>query len=696
MAGVGSKRARLLAEELHLRTWRDLLYYFPYKHIDRTRLYKTDELFDNMPYVQLKGRIVCFKTEGEGRKQRLKAIFADDVGSVELIWFQGIKYIPKLYQLHKEYVLFGHPNSFNGRINITHPDLDPVETMSLAGMAFQPYYHTSDKMKRAGMDSRAIERLTSRLIQTVGERVLTVGAEDVVAETLPEWLRVRYGLMPLWEALKSVHYPACSEDLDRGTYRIKFEELFYTQLQILEFSRERSKRAGGTVFARVGSSFHQFYSECLPFGLTGAQKRVIREMHADLQSGRQMNRLLQGDVGSGKTIVALMLMLLAIDNGYQACIMAPTEILAEQHAKTFAELLAPTGVKTALLTGKVKGKRRREVLEGLACGEVDILIGTHAVIEDEVAFCRLGLIVIDEQHRFGVAQRARLWSKGGPAPHVLVMTATPIPRTLAMTLYGDLDVSVLDELPPGRKPIRTIHIFDERRDEINQLIMHEVMRGQQAYIVYPLIKESEKVDLKNLEDGYEKVCRDFPSLRVSKIHGKMRAQEKEEEMQRFACGETQILVATTVIEVGVNVPKASVMVIENAERFGLAQLHQMRGRVGRGADQSYCILVTKCALGSETRRRMQIMTETTDGFVIAEEDLKMRGPGEIDGTMQSGTPFELKLADLARDGAILQRARDAAAGVLQGDSAQDRPENAVLWRTLRGMKNQLRNWSEIS
>ena len=685
LPGVGEKRARVLEDELHLSTWRDLLYFFPYKHIDRTRLYRTDELLETMPYVQLRGRIRTYRNEGEGRKMRLVAVFADDYGSVDLVWFQGIKYIPKHYPPGKEFILFGRPGMFNGRINITHPDLDPVESLSLSGLGFQPYYHTTEKMKRSGLDSRAIERLTDNLFRQITE----------VPETLSEGITTLYDLMPLLEALKAVHYPTCAEELDRASYRIKFEELFYIQLEILRRASAHRKREG-YVFPKVDWFFRTFYGNYLPFPLTNAQKRVIREIHADMQSGRQMNRLLQGDVGSGKTIVALMCALLAIDNHFQTCIMAPTEILAEQHLETFRKLLADMPVKVELLTGVVKGKKRQDVLSRLATGEINILIGTHAVIEDGVEFANLGFVVIDEQHRFGVAQRARLWDKSMRPPHILVMTATPIPRTLAMTLYGDLDVSVIDELPPGRKPIRTVHLYDERRADIHRLIRQEIARGQQIYIVYPLIQESERSDMKDLENGYLHVCEAFPEFRVSKVHGKMKPADKDAEMARFAKGETQILVATTVIEVGVNVPKASVMVIENAERFGLSQLHQLRGRVGRGADQSYCVLVTRYELGQDTRRRMQIMTETTDGFEIAEEDLKMRGPGELDGTVQSGMPFDLKLADLAHDGIILQRARDAASKILRDDPDLSSPANTVLRTTYDRIHSIRHSWGEIS
>lgn len=687
LPGVGPQRAKLLSDELNIHTLHDLLYYFPYKHIDRTRLYYIHELTPDMPYVQIKGQILSFETEGEGRKRRLVAHFTDGRGLVDLVWFQGIKYVTGRYKPHQDYIVFGRPAAFNGRINIPHPDIDPADELALSTMGLQPYYNTTEKMKRSGLNSRSLEHFTSTLFKRL---------EQPVEETLPDYLLQRLKLMPLDEALRKIHYPATADELARATYRLKFEELFYVQLNILRYAHDRQQKCRGFVFSRVGDLFMRFYREYLPFELTGAQKRVIRELRQDTGSGRQMNRLLQGDVGSGKTLVALMAMLIALDNGYQACIMAPTEILAEQHLQTFRGFLGDMPVRVELLTGSVKGKRREAVLDGVRSGVVQILVGTHAVLEDTVDFAALGLVVIDEQHRFGVAQRARLWTKSANPPHVLVMTATPIPRTLAMTLYGDLDVSVIDELPPGRKPIQTLHQFDNRRETLYRGIRQQIGEGRQVYVVYPLIQESEKMDIKNLEDGYEQLCRAFPEYRISKVHGRMKPAEKDAEMQRFVSGETQILVATTVIEVGVNVPNASVMIIENAERFGLAQLHQLRGRVGRGAEQSYCILVTKYQLSADTRKRIQIMTETNDGFEIAEADLNLRGPGDLEGTQQSGVAFDLRLSNLARDGQLLQLARNTAQRILDEDPRQARPEHAVLWRRLQALRKTNVNWSAIS
>lgn len=687
LPGVGPQRAKLLKDELHVSTLHDLLYYFPYKHIDRTRLYYIHELTADMPYVQLKGQILSFETEGEGRKRRLVAHFSDGHGVVDLVWFQGIKYVASRYKLHTEYIVFGRPSAYGGKINIAHPDLDVADSLSLSSLGMQPYYTVTEKMKRQGMNSRSLERFTATMFTRLNMPL---------PETLPDYIVNQLHLMSLDEALRKAHYPSTAEELRRAMLRLKFEELFYLQLNILRYTRERQCRYRGFVFSRVGDLFHQFYAERLPFSLTGAQKRVIKEIRNDMGNGRQMNRLLQGDVGSGKTLVALMCMLLALDNGYQACIMAPTEILAEQHYATFRQFLGDMDVEVALLTGAVKGKQRAKVLSGVQSGEVQILVGTHAVLEDTVDFRSLGLVVIDEQHRFGVAQRARLWVKSVQPPHVLVMTATPIPRTLAMTLYGDLDVSVIDELPPGRKPIRTIHQFDSHREGLYRAMRQQLAEGRQAYVVFPLISESEKMDIKNLEDGYEHLCRVFPEYKISKVHGRMKPAEKEVEMQKFQSGETRILVATTVIEVGVNVPNASVMVIENAERFGLAQLHQLRGRVGRGADQSYCLLVTRYQLGEDTRKRIQIMTETNDGFEIAEADLKLRGPGDLEGTQQSGVAFDLKLANLARDGQILQLARDTAQKVLDGDPQGQLPENALLWQQLQILRKTHIDWSAIS
>ena len=687
LPGVGPQRAKLLGDELQIRTLHDLLYTFPYKHIDRTRLYYIHELTADMPYVQIRGQILSFDTEGEGRKRRLVAHFTDGQGVVDLIWFNGIKYVLSAYKTRTDYIVFGRPSVFNGRINIAHPDVDKADELRLNTMGLQPYYTTTDKMKRAGLNSRSIEHFTATLFERL---------DAGIPETLPPYLVSSLNLVSLDEALRHVHYPTSAEDLRKAQFRLKFEELFYIQLNIIKYARERRQKYRGYVFARVGELFHTFYEKNLPFELTGAQKRVIREIRQDMGSGRQMNRLLQGDVGSGKTLVALMSILIALDNGFQACIMAPTEILAEQHYVTFQNLLFGMPVRVELLTGTVKGKRRQAVLDGLKDGEVRILVGTHAVLEDTVLFKSLGMVVIDEQHRFGVAQRARLWTKNVQPPHVLVMTATPIPRTLAMTLYGDLDVSVIDELPPGRKPIVTLHQFDSRRISLYQSMHKQIAEGRQVYIVYPLIKESEKIDLKNLEEGYLHVCEEFPECRVCKVHGKMKPAEKDAQMQLFVSGEAQIMVATTVIEVGVNVPNASVMVIENAERFGLAQLHQLRGRVGRGADQSYCILVTGYKLAEDTRKRLEIMVRTNDGFEIAEADLKLRGPGDLEGTQQSGIAFDLKIADIARDGQLLQYVREVAQTVVDADPHGMLPENEVLWRQLKALRKTNVNWAAIS
>ncbi len=623
LPGVGPHRAEILEKELGIRSFRDLLYHFPYKYVDRSRIYRISEIDGTMPYIQLKGQILSFETFGEGRQRRLVAHFSDGTGVADLVWFQGIKFVSGKYRCREEYIVFGKPTVFGGRVNIAHPDIDSADGVTLSAMGLRPYYNTTERMKRMNISSGAIEKLVANLFAVIGD--------DAVEETLSGGIISANGLMPLMEALRNVHFPRNPEVLRRAQYRLKFEELFYIQLNILRFSRERRNRFGGIVFGRVGENFNTFYSEYLPFSLTGAQKRVVREMRRDMGSGRQMNRLLQGDVGSGKTLVALMAMLIATDNGCQACMMAPTEILASQHYETLCRFLDGMSVRVELLTGSVKGKKRETILRDLMAGTVDILVGTHAVIEDTVGFASLGLVIIDEQHRFGVEQRARLWAKNRVLPHVLVMTATPIPRTLAMTLYGDLDVSVIDELPPGRKPVTTVHRFDSTRASMYEFVRGQLRMGRQAYIVYPLIQESEKMDIRNLEDGYATVCEVFPEYRISRVHGKMKPAEKDEEMRRFVQGETQIMVATTVIEVGVNVPNASVMVIENAERFGLSQLHQLRGRVGRGADQSYCILMTGYKLSEETRKRIQIMVDTNDGFEIAEADLKLSGRGVYEG-----------------------------------------------------------------
>ena len=687
LQGVGPQRAAILNKELNIFSLRDLLYYFPYKYVDRSRLYYIHEIDGNMPYIQLKGQILSFETIGEGRQRRLVAHFSDGTGVIDLVWFQGIKYLMGRYKAHEEYIVFGKPTVFNGRVNIAHPDIDPAKDLTLSTMGLQPYYNTTEKMKRAGLNSHALEKLMANAFALL---------QGEMPETLSPRIVEEHHLMSLDEALRNIHFPQNPDRLRKAQYRLKFEELFYIQLNILRYTKDRQRKFRGLRFEKVGEVFNTFYSQNLPFQLTGAQQRVIKEIRKDMGSGRQMNRLLQGDVGSGKTLVALMSMLIALDNGYQACMMAPTEILAAQHFETIRQMLFGMNVRVELLMGSVKGKKREEILKGLLTGEVQILIGTHAVLEDTVNFSSLGMVVIDEQHRFGVAQRAKLWAKNACPPHVLVMTATPIPRTLAMTLYGDLDVSVIDELPPGRKPIQTIHQFDNRRPSLYAGIRKQIEEGRQVYIVYPLIKESEKMDIKNLEEGYEHICAEFPDCKVSKVHGQMKPAEKDAEMQRFVNAETQIMVATTVIEVGVNVPNASVMVIENAERFGLSQLHQLRGRVGRGADQSYCILVTSYKLSEETRKRLEIMVQTNDGFEIAEADLKLRGPGDLEGTQQSGVAFDLKIADIARDGQLLQYVREVALAIVELDPTGVLPENEVLWRQLQALRKTHVNWAAIS
>ena len=881
ISGVGPQKAAVLNKELEIYSLHDLIYYFPYKYIDRSRIYYIHEIDGNMPYIQLKGEILGFETIGEGRQRRLTAHFSDGTGVVDLVWFQGIKYILGKYKLHEEYIIFGKPTVFNGRINVAHPDVDKPDDLKLSSVGLQPYYSTTEKMKRSFLNSHAIEKMMATVIQQIQEplpetlspklltehhlmpltealwnihfptnpdvlrraqyrlkfeelfyvqlnilryakdrqkryrgyifekvgdvfntfytknlpfqltgaqkRVLKEIRNDVgsgrqmnrllqgdvgsgktlvalmsmllaldngyqacmmapteilanqhyetikellfgmdirvellkrsflnshaiekmmatviqqIQEPLPETLSPKllteHHLMPLTEALWNIHFPTNPDVLRRAQYRLKFEELFYVQLNILRYAKDRQKRYRGYIFEKVGDVFNTFYTKNLPFQLTGAQKRVLKEIRNDVGSGRQMNRLLQGDVGSGKTLVALMSMLLALDNGYQACMMAPTEILANQHYETIKELLFGMDIRVELLTGSIKGKRREAILTGLLTGDVKILIGTHAVIEDTVNFSSLGFVVIDEQHRFGVAQRARLWSKNVQPPHVLVMTATPIPRTLAMTLYGDLDVSVIDELPPGRKPITTIHQFDNRRESMYRSVRKQIDEGRQVYIVYPLIKESEKIDLKNLEEGYQHILEEFPKCTVCKVHGKMKPAEKDEQMQLFVSGKAQIMVATTVIEVGVNVPNASVMIIENAERFGLSQLHQLRGRVGRGAEQSYCILVTNYKLTEDTRKRLEIMVRTNDGFEIAEADLKLRGPGDLEGTQQSGIAFDLKIADIVRDGQLLQYVRAIAESIVEQDPAAQSPENEILWRQLKALRKTNVNWAAIS
>ena len=689
LPGVGPQRKKMLGEELGITTYGDLLQYYPYKHVDRSRLYSIREPTGDMPFIQVKGHILSFETFQMGpRKKRVVAHFTDGSGKVmDLTWFNYAENAIKKYKIGTEYIVFGRPQVFNGRIQVVHPDMDEANSLELSAMGMQPYYNTSDKMKKAGLNSRSIERFAKTLLSTLN---------IPLPETLPDFITQKLHLMSRDEALRKIHYPQNAKELEQARVRLKFEELFYVQLNILRYASDQRRKFRGYVFSKVGDNFNKFYSQNLPFPLTEAQKRVIREIRKDMGSGRQMNRLLQGDVGSGKTLVALMSMLIALDNGYQACIMAPTEILAEQHLQTIMDFLHDMDIRVALLTGIVKGRRRQEILDGLLDGTVQILVGTHAVIEDTVQFARLGMVVVDEQHRFGVAQRAKLWSKSVNPPHVLVMTATPIPRTLAMTLYGDLDVSVIDELPPGRKPVVTQHVFDRSMPSLYDGIRKQIHQGRQVYIVFPLIEESEKIDLKNLEEGFEVLTQVFPEFRLSKVHGKMKPADKEAEMQKFVHGETQILVATTVIEVGVNVPNASVMVILEAQRFGLSQLHQLRGRVGRGADQSYCILVTNYKLAEDTRKRIDIMCETNDGFRIAEADLKLRGPGDLEGTQQSGMAFDLKIADIARDGQLVQMARDEAQAIIDEDPTCTSERYALLWRRLRELRKSNINWGVIS
>lgn len=689
LPGVGPKRKAILEKEANIATWGDLLEYYPYKYVDRSRIYRIIDLQGDLPFVQLKGKILSFEEFAMSpRKKRVVAHFSDGTGIADLVWFQGTQYVYKNYKVNEEYIVFGRPTIYGGRYQFAHPDIDKAADIQLLEMGMQPYYMTTERMKKSGLQSHAIEKLTKTLVDKLGENDLP--------ETLPPFITGPLHLISRAEAMAKIHYPKSLDDVQRAQLRLKFEELFYVQLNILRYANDRKRKYQGYVFNHVGPQFHHFYKNNLPFELTNAQKRVMHEIRKDMTTGRQMNRLVQGDVGSGKTLVALMSMLIAIDNGYQACMMAPTEILAEQHFATIKKFLNGMDVRVELLTGMVKGKKRNEVFHGLLTGEVHILVGTHAVIEDNVRFSHLGMAVVDEQHRFGVAQRAKLWGKSERPPHILVMTATPIPRTLAMTIYGDLDVSVIDELPPGRKPIQTIHQYDNQMTSLYQGIRKQIQQGRQVYIVFPLITESEKIDLKNLEAGFESLCTIFPDFKLSKVHGKMKPKEKDAEMQKFSRGETQILVATTVIEVGVDVPNASVMVILDAQRFGLSQLHQLRGRVGRGAEQSYCILVTSHKLSKETRRRIDIMCETCDGFQIAEADLKLRGPGDLEGTQQSGIAFDLKIADIARDGQIIQLARDEAQKIIEADPLCEKTEYSLLWNRLNELRKTNINWASIS
>ncbi len=689
LKGVGPQRAELLKKELQVFTFYDLLTQYPFRYVDRTRFYKVKDINVDMPYIQLRGKIARTEMLGAKRAKRFVANFTDETGTIELVWFRGLKWIEDKVKPSVEYVIFGKPTLFNGKFNIAHPEIEEVsdENTRLAS-ALQPVYNTTEVMKKKGIDSRGMYRLLKTLIYLI---------KNNIPETFSDQLIAEYKFCAREFALKNIHLPESQDALHKAQHRLKFEELFFIQLRLLRLKVIRNKNFKGYVFGTVGNYFNQFYNDYLPFELTNAQKRVIKEIRADMGSGKQMNRLLQGDVGSGKTLVALMIMLIAMDNGFQACIIAPTEILANQHYETISKMVEKLGVKIDLLTGSTKKSQRKILHEKLQSGELHILIGTHALLEDEVLFQNLGLIVIDEQHRFGVAQRARMWKKNTQPPHVLIMSATPIPRTLAMTLYGDLDVSIIDELPPGRKPITTTHQFDSQRLRVFGFIKEQIALGRQIYIVYPLIEESEKLDLKNLMDGYESIARAFPlpDYRISIVHGRMKAADKDFEMLRFTKGETQIMVATTVIEVGVNIPNASVMIIENAERFGLSQLHQLRGRVGRGADKSYCILLTSYKLSADSKVRIETMVGSNDGFEIAEVDLRLRGPGDMAGTQQSGV-VDLKLADLSRDSQLLQLARNYASQLLADDPEIQKPENSRIANQYVNINQNKTNWSRIS
>lgn len=691
LKGVGPQRAEVLKKELGVFTAGDLLFHFPFRYIDRTKFHRIRDIQTEGEQYQVKGVLRRLETLGEGRAKRLVGTLRDDSGSIELVWFQAIQWLERSLKVGKEYVVFGRASVFNGRFNIPHPETEEVTPENIqSARTFDPVYPSTDKLTQKGLDAKGLRKVLRTLLDTLNPADLP--------ETLPDALLQSYRLASRWEALQKIHFPENQRELDAATRRLKFEELFFLQLRLLQIRRRRKDASKGFVFDKIGDYFNDFFHKKLPFELTGAQKRVIREIRTDLAAGQQMNRLVQGDVGSGKTVVALMTMLMALDNGYQACLMAPTEILAQQHFANITELVGDLGVNVGFLSGTVKGKKREAILEQLASGDMHIVIGTHALIEDWVVFQKLGLSIIDEQHRFGVEQRAALWKKGaGLPPHVLVMTATPIPRTLAMTLYGDLDVSVIDELPPGRKPIATMHKTEHHRLRVQGFMREEIAKGRQVYVVYPMIEETEKADMLNLMAGYEALSRDFPppEYQISIVHGKMKPADKDYEMQRFVKGETHIMVATTVIEVGVNVPNASVMVIENAERFGLSQLHQLRGRVGRGAEQSYCILMSGYKLSADGRERLQTMVQTNDGFVIAEADLRLRGPGNMEGTQQSGM-LRFHIADLGRDGQILSAAREIAAKILESDPVLANPEHARLRAHLEATGKEARVWSRIS
>jgi len=689
LPGVGPKKAAVLGKEANIFTYNDLLYYFPYKYIDRSRFWKIREINDETTEIQIRGKILFFDHAGEGRTKRLIAKFTDGADVIDLVWFNGLKYYEETYKKGQEYIIFGRPKWFEltHEYNFAHPEIDPVEKAAQVANGLTPRYHTTEVMKKCFIESRTLQNMQFALLSML---------KEPLEETLPSYLVEQKRLMSIDEALRQIHFPDNTDKRQRAEQRLKFEELFYNQLNIIRTARLRVSKLQGIKFVRVGAVFNTFYRNYLPFELTGAQKRVTHEIKDDMWSGRQMNRLLQGDVGSGKTLVALMSMLLSKDNCCQACMMAPTEILANQHFDTLKGFLKDMDVRVELLTGSTTQKQRKVLLPALENGEIDILVGTHALIENSVKFKRLGLAVIDEQHRFGVEQRSRLWTKSDEAPHILIMTATPIPRTLAMTLYGDLDVSVIDELPPGRKPIETVHRYDNKKAQIYNFIRAEIAKGRQVYVVYPMIKENEKMDFKNLEEGFQVFKDIYPEYRVCMVHGKMKPKEKDAAMQQFVSGEAHILVATTVIEVGVNVPNATVMVIESAERFGLSQLHQLRGRVGRGGDQSYCILISSFKLSNETRRRLEIMVETNDGFRIAEEDLNLRGAGDMEGTQQSGDGLSFKIASLATDGRLLQEARSVAEAILAADPNIENPQNAVLKTRLQSLFHSHVNWGLIS
>ncbi len=686
LKGVGPKKGELLSKQLGIKTLCDLLYHFPTNYVDRSRFYSISTFNREMPAVQVKGRFISFSTQGEGAKTRLVGLFSDGTGLMEVVWFRRIKWMRDAYKVGEEYVVFGKPSEFSGRWSMVHPEIESPQTVQASG-GLRGVYPLTEQLRNRGINSRVIFSLVQTLIQ---------GSVKTIEDPLPEEMRHRLRLMSKADALATIHNPSNVNSLQEARRRLKFEELFYLQLNILSYSRRRAAKISGYRFSKVGELFNRFYFDFLPFPLTEAQKRVIKEIHADMRTGRQMNRLLQGDVGSGKTLVALMCMLLALGNDTQACLMAPTEILATQHFETINKMVAPLGVNVKLLTGSTTKKQRDVIHQQLTDGSLHILIGTHAVIEDNVKFKNLGFVVIDEQHRFGVAQRARMWKKSEIPPHILVMTATPIPRTLAMTVYGDLDVSVIDELPPGRKPVETILRYEDKRLQVYQAMGEQLRAGRQAYVVYPLINESEKVDMRSLEEGYKQICETFRHYRVAYVHGKMKPAEKDHQMNLFASHQADILVATTVIEVGVNVPNATTMIIENAERFGLSQLHQLRGRVGRGEGQSYCVLMSKSEIARETRKRLEVMTSTTDGFVVAEADLKMRGPGDLEGTMQSGMPIDLKIASLAADGELLQVARNEAEHVLDIDPEMASLQHRAIAQEMKMLFDKAIDWSAIS